>query len=318
MISGFSNDKVNVNIRYVNMPTSMTDRYNISRDNVNIFRIRFNNIFKNEKIMYATIAILISVFSLITGYTIYYIYDTYKIESHPISIKDGFALDTGISAENTSNLDALLSTEYNAAPEASASGDASGGSSGMQTPLPPSGGSEVASLGVVPREGRKIIEVDENVDMSDIGIGTKQKKVRIALSDSARSNPFVPYTNAVGRVATPSFPEPPDKLIESGEATRVMATSISGILYDKYSPSAIINIQGSDYLVKVGDTINKYKVLGITPTSVTVKLGSNTYSAGVGEQISGQIDYNVISNLSKKFGGAPGIDGENAYYGERL
>ena len=56
MISGFSNDKVNVNIRYVNMPTAMTDRFEISHDTVNVFKIRFNNVFKNEKIMYGTIA----------------------------------------------------------------------------------------------------------------------------------------------------------------------------------------------------------------------------------------------------------------------
>ena len=79
MISGFSNDKVNVNIRYVNMPTAMTDRFEISHDTLNVFKIRFNNIFKNEKAMYATIAVLISLFSLLAGYTIYYIYYLYQL-----------------------------------------------------------------------------------------------------------------------------------------------------------------------------------------------------------------------------------------------
>ena len=78
----------------------------------------------------------------------------------------------------------------------------------------------------------------------------------------------------------------------------------SGILYDKFSPSAILNIEGNDYLVKKGDVVNKYKVLNITQNSVTVKLGSNTYNAGIGEILTeGSVNYNDVSNLSKKFGG---------------
>ena len=52
---------------------------------------------------------------------------------------------------------------------------------------------------------------------------------------------------------------------------------ISGILYDKFSPSAILNIEGTDYLVKKGDVVNNYKVLNILEDSVTVKLGENVY-----------------------------------------
>lgn len=310
MISGFINDKVNVNIRYVNMPTSMTDKFSVSHDTVNVFRIRFNNIFKNEKIMYATIAVLISLFSLITGFTIYYIYDTYKMDTHPISVNEGFLPDEMVN-ENTSNLDALYSAEYNP----SGAGVSPDMPSSYGTPNSPNGGGEFNSLGVVPRKGRKIIDVEDEAG-DEVLIGTKEKKIKLAVNETSRKNPFVPYTSSA--TSRPSYPEPPANLLNSSDAAKAMKTSITGILYDKYSPSAIINIQGADYLVKVNDTIYNYKILGITPTTVTVKLGANVYSAGVGEQISGEIDYNVISNLNKKFGGSSGVDGSSRYQGERL
>ncbi len=73
---------------------------------------------------------------------------------------------------------------------------------------------------------------------------------------------------------------------------------------DKYSPSAIINIEGSDYLVKRGDIINHYKVLYIGKNDVIVQLGKNIYKAGVGELLSPtDLNYNTIANLNKKFGG---------------
>lgn len=78
-------------------------------------------------------------------------------------------------------------------------------------------------------------------------------------------------------------------------------------MYDRNNPSAILNIEGSDYLVRSGDVINGYKVLSIGKNSVTVQMGSNVYKAGVGQLVtSGQADvnYNKVANLNKKFGGA--------------
>ena len=83
-----------------------------------------------------------------------------------------------------------------------------------------------------------------------------------------------------------------------------MDTVVSGILFDKFSPSAILNIEGTDYLVKKGDVVNNYKVLAIAQDSVTVQLGKNTYKAGIGEILTeGSLNHNNVSNLSKKFGG---------------
>jgi hypothetical protein len=75
-------------------------------------------------------------------------------------------------------------------------------------------------------------------------------------------------------------------------------------MYDKFSPTAILNIEGNDYLVKKGDVVNNYKILNISQNSVSVKLGNNTYNAGIGEILTeGTINYNTVSNLNKKFGG---------------
>lgn len=138
---------------------------------------------------------------------------------------------------------------------------------------------------------------------------TMSKKEIIAIPDGMiKANPFLPYkevsNKAVSDVPLFDIIEPPDTVNENSDAARVMDTIVSGILYDKYSPSAILNIEGNDYLVKKGDTINNYKVLNIQQDRVVVKLGSNTYTAGIGEILTeGDINNNVISNLSKKFGG---------------
>ena len=76
-------------------------------------------------------------------------------------------------------------------------------------------------------------------------------------------------------------------------------------MYDKQNPSAILNIESSDYLVRSGDVVNGYKVLSISPQTVTVQLGANVYKAGVGELLATDgLQYNTISNLDKKFGGS--------------
>ena len=134
------------------------------------------------------------------------------------------------------------------------------------------------------------------------------KLVLITVTNSGRQNPFLP-TNE-GALFTSSASSsfyllpPPETLPQNTEASKVIATTISGILYDKFNPSAIINIEGTDYLVKRGDIINSYKILSISKTQVAVQLGKNIYSAGVGELLSqSSINDNNIANLNKKFGG---------------
>ena len=71
-----------------------------------------------------------------------------------------------------------------------------------------------------------------------------------------KEHPFVPYRSlgedksTKGDVPSSLLMPPPEELAEGSDAARLLDTIVSGILYDKYSPSAILNIEGNDYLVK--------------------------------------------------------------------
>lgn len=144
---------------------------------------------------------------------------------------------------------------------------------------------------------------------------TASKKDVISIPTGiVKANPFVPYRKLGNEVQlepslindVPKYDliAPPETLEMNPEVTKIMSTTVSGILYDKFSPSAILNIDGTDYLVKKGDTIHKYKVIAIEKDSVTVKTGNNTYTAGIGQLLTdGSVNHNDVSNLSKKFGG---------------
>jgi hypothetical protein len=149
------------------------------------------------------------------------------------------------------------------------------------------------------------------IQLSNVSVAdASAKKGFISIpSGIVKANPFLPYRDIGGSspaldVPRYSLVEPPEVVNENSDAARVMDTIVSGILYDKYSPSAILNIEGNDYLVKKGDVVNNYKVLNIMQDSVTVKLGANVYKAGIGEILTeGALNHNNVSNLSKKFGG---------------
>lgn len=129
------------------------------------------------------------------------------------------------------------------------------------------------------------------------------KVVMISVTNTGRQDPFMPPDDGLLLGSYASLLPPPQTLPQNTDASKIMSTTISGILYDKYSPSAIINIEGTDYLVKRGDVINKYKILSIGKTQVAVQLGRNIYKAGVGELLSSVDFNNNIANLDKKFGG---------------
>jgi len=158
----------------------------------------------------------------------------------------------------------------------------------------------------------KTIALEDNdlikLTNSPLAIASSGRGVISVPSGQANANPFVPYRNISKNslMDVPSFElvEPPEHLDTNSDAARVMDTIVSGILYDKYSPSAILNIEGNDYLVKKGDVINNYKVLNIMQNAVTVRLGKNVYTAGIGEILTeGDVNYNNVPNLSNRFGG---------------
>lgn len=147
---------------------------------------------------------------------------------------------------------------------------------------------------------------DNNIEIMSQSKGIKKsgKTVMITVSNSGRTNPFLPAAENYSPTSSAYLTSPPETLPSDSDAGKIMKTTISGILYDKYSPSAILNIEGTDYLVKRGDIINKYKILGITRNEVLVQLGKNVYKAGVGELLSlTDMNFNTVANLNKKFGG---------------
>ncbi len=131
--------------------------------------------------------------------------------------------------------------------------------------------------------------------------------VSMSVEDTGRSDPFLPEFEKVvikPKPKTSDLLPPPESIVVDTTATDVMATKVSGIMYDRNNPSAILNISGADYLVRSGDIINGYKVLSIGRDTVTVQFGSNVYKAGVGELFTGDgINFNTVSNLESKFGG---------------
>lgn len=132
------------------------------------------------------------------------------------------------------------------------------------------------------------------------------KMVTISVAESGRSNPFLPAAENFVPSANAKLhlPPPPKQVFTNSNAAKIMTTTISGIMFDSASPSAIINIAGTDYLVRKGDVVNRYRVLSITPRQVTVQYGSNVYKAGVGQILSlSDVNFNPIANLNRKFGG---------------
>ena len=135
-----------------------------------------------------------------------------------------------------------------------------------------------------------------------------QNMVSMSVEDIGRSDPFLPAGEAVVSKPKPKYSfdllPPPESITVDTTATEVISTKVSGIMYDRFNPSAILNISGSDYLVRTGDVINNYKVLSIGRDQVTVQNGANIYKAGVGEMFTGEgVNFNTISNLESKFGG---------------
>lgn len=158
---------------------------------------------------------------------------------------------------------------------------------------------EKANLNKATKEVDVLVDVEENVDDG--------KRVSLFVEEYGRSNPFLPPNESITDTMRYGFDimAPPETLsTEDVEAAKIMTTKISGIMYNSKSSSAILNIEGSDYLVHSGDNINRYKVLAIAPDTVTVQLGNNVYKAKVGEVITETLNHNTIDNLSNKFGGA--------------
>lgn len=105
-----------------------------------------------------------------------------------------------------------------------------------------------------------------------------------------------------------NLPVPPTSSGAGSAAATITKTKVVGIMYNDKSPSAIINVDNKDYLVRPGDKIigQEYIVTKINETWVTAAMGSNVYSAAIGELFSKdsvQENQTDIYDLKNRFGG---------------
>lgn len=155
------------------------------------------------------------------------------------------------------------------------------------------------------KEPVPVAESLENDDIEVVAAAPQtDEMVTISMENTGRADPFLPSADyeAIAALSTPNVNRlpyymipPPEETGYEQDAVDVVKTKVSGIMYDKYNPSAILNIDDTDYLVRAGDTINNYRILSISPSAVTVQLGSNTYRAGVGEMFSDE-DINYVND----------------------
>ncbi len=297
MISGFSNERVSYRTRYLNFPSTLTENVpSISKPTVHVIKIRFNNIFKNEKVMFATISVALGVLSLFIGLGMYSLYRNVTTEEF-IETPQTVAMEElqSISAE-----DAGITVMNKADMPAGMSGSQQGGNFFAYN----NGGGIDPNTMLLASGNKK-----ENPTGKDV---LTSKRAVVDIDDKVAVNPFLPTDEATKRVVkkvvkpNPNFVLPPAITDVDEGARLLLQTSVSGIMYDSYSPSAIIKINNTDYLVKKGDTIMGFKILNITPKIVTIKRDANIFNAPIGRILAtlDTTNNNEISNLNTRFGGS--------------
>lgn len=141
---------------------------------------------------------------------------------------------------------------------------------------------------------------------------SNKETVIVSVGNEGRINPFLPFRekkspNSGGGYNNVNFDiiEPPTTFLPDPKAIQLMETTISGIMYDYRNPSAIVNINGQDQLVRKRDQLNGFTILDITRDKVVIKSGTNIYRASVGQSITTEdVNFNNVSNLNHKFGGS--------------
>ncbi len=142
----------------------------------------------------------------------------------------------------------------------------------------------------------------------------EQKFVTFSVSNGGRINPFTPPSGFEStKFAVSSDYEiltPPEEIPgaeTADEAKQLMDITVSGILFDNVKPSAIINVNGSEYFVQIGDKVDDFQVVAINSQYVAIKNGSNTYKAQVGETFTnaaGKVPGMAKRQASGKFAGS--------------
>ncbi len=164
---------------------------------------------------------------------------------------------------------------------------------------------KAAAAGKDAKNAAKVPELNPK-EKSKLGTAAN-KPVVIPVLNGGRANPFLPYQQEVVVANMPQFDiiAPPMELPEIDPLSdAMMATKVSGIMFDSVRPSAIINFDGTDHLVHKGDRVKGYLILDITKDRVVMKNGTNIYRASVGQEVDESLKFNEVSNLSSQFGGA--------------
>jgi len=138
-----------------------------------------------------------------------------------------------------------------------------------------------------------------------------EEMVTVNVVNFGRKNPFKPYKKysvMTGDLRRPGDIPAPPKLNPTADAElkNLMESKVSGILYDPSGKSvAIINVKGSDYMVRKTDSIYGFYIENITKSKIILKYGNNRYSVSVGEVI-GQdaIIYDPVVRQNQEFGEA--------------
>lgn len=297
MISGFSNERVSYRTRYLNFPSTLTENVpSISKPTVHVVKIRFNNIFKSEKVMFVAISVLLSLVSLCIGLGMYSMYQNLSTEEF-VEAPQTVAMEElqSISAE-----DAGITVMNKAGMPAGMSGSQQGGNYFAYN-----NGGGIDPNTMLLASGNKKESNEKNV--------LTTKKAVVDIDDKVAVNPFLPTDEANKKIVkkvvkqNPNFILPPTATEVDEDAKLLVATSVSGIMFDSYSPSAILKINNTDYLVKSGDSIMGYNVLKIEPKFVTIKYGSNIYKAPIGRILAtlSSVNNTDVNNLSARFGGSP-------------
>ncbi|MBR2526421.1 hypothetical protein IKE67_08150 [bacterium] len=297
MISGFSNERVSYRTRYLNFPSTLTESTpSISKPTVHVIKIRFNNIFRNEKALFIAISVSLSLLSLAVGYGLYSVYND-------------ITSDEMVSGANTVAIEQLKSI----------SAEDTGATVMQKSAFGTSGASQQGGNYLSYNDGggidpNSMLIASGNNDSNKGKEALTSKKAVVDVDEKVSVNPFLPITDiqktSVKKVVKvdPNNILPPTSVGYNSTANILLKTSVSGIMYDTYNPSAIIKIDNTDYLVRKGDEINGYKVLNIQPKTVTLKLGANIYEAPVGiilASLSTTNNTNVV-NLNKRFAGSGG------------
>ena len=161
-------------------------------------------------------------------------------------------------------------------------------------------------------KGEEVATVTETPSANaDVNVnGEEENAIMVSYSRPVRMNPFKPTDEAKKGSGIPNdtgfeIIEPPVASVPDENLTKLLQTQISGILYDEESPSAIVNLNGLDQFVKIGDNVGGYIIEGITRNQVQITYKNNTYVASVGELFTrGTLESSqAVVNLENKFAG---------------